>query len=141
MNIDGVENGIVIDHIRPGDSMRLYYLLGLTTWTAPSRSSRMSIRVSTGARNIIKIDQHIDLDLDALGYIDPKITVNLVRGSKLQEKKHLSLPDSLVNIVECKNPRCITTVEDEVDQVFTLVDPQRSLYRCLYCEVAAPDHR
>lgn len=141
MNIDGVENGIVIDHIRPGDSMRLYYLLGLDDLDCSVAIIKNVDSRKYGRKDIIKIDQHIDLDLDALGYIDPKITVNLVRGSKLQEKKHLSLPDSLVNIVECKNPRCITTVEDEVDQVFTLVDPQRGLYRCLYCEAAAPDHR
>ena len=137
MNIDGVENGIVIDHIRPGDSMRLYHLLELDDLDCSVAIIKNVTSQKYGRKDIIKIDQDIDVDLDALGYIDPNITVNLVQDGKLLEKKHLALPAKLRNIVDCKNPRCITSVEQEVDQVFTLVDPERRLYRCDYCEAAA----
>lgn len=138
MNIDGVENGIVIDHIKAGDSMRLYYLLGLEEVESAVAIIQNAVSRKYGRKDIIKIDELIDLDLDALGYIDPTITVNLVRNSQLLEKKHLELPKTLKNIVRCKNPRCITSVEDQVDQIFRLSDPERRLYRCVYCEVA-PD--
>ncbi len=141
MNIDGVENGIVIDHIRPGDSMQLYYLLGLDDLDCSVAIIKNVDSRKYGRKDIIKIDQEIDLDLDALGYIDPRITVNLVQNRELLAKKHLELPGKLTNIVKCKNPRCITSVEDEVDHVFNLVDAQRELYRCAYCEVAAEKHR
>lgn len=141
MNIDGVENGIVIDHIRPGDSMQLYYLLGLDDLDCSVAIIKNVDSRKYGRKDIIKIDQEIDLDLDALGYIDPRITVNLVQNRELLAKKHLELPSRLTNIVKCKNPRCITSVEDEVDQVFNLVDAQRELYRCAYCEAAAEKHR
>lgn len=138
MNVDGVENGIVIDHIAPGDSMRLYYLLELDDLDCSVAIIKNVVSRKYGRKDIIKIDQQIDVDLDALGYIDPKITVNLVRDGQLLEKKHLELPATLRNIVDCKNPRCITSVEQEVDQVFKLVDAERKLYRCEYCEAAAP---
>ncbi len=141
MNIDGVENGIVIDHIRPGDSMRLYYLLGLDDLDCSVAIIKNVDSRKYGRKDIIKIDQEIDLDLDALGYIDPRITVNLVQNRELLAKKHLELPARLTNIVRCKNPRCITSVEDEVDHVFNLVDPEREIYRCTYCEAAAEKHR
>lgn len=137
MNVDGVENGIVIDHIKPGDSMRLYYLLELDDLDCSVAIIKNVSSRKYGRKDIIKIDQEIDVDLDALGYIDPNITVNLVQDGKLQAKKHLELPQKLRNIVDCKNPRCITSIEQEVDQVFKLVDPDRKLYRCEYCEAAA----
>lgn len=137
MNIDGVENGIVIDHIRPGDSMRLYYLLELDDLDCSVAIIKNVDSRKYGRKDIIKIDQQIDVDLDALGYIDPRITVNVVKNRELLEKRHLELPRQLRNIVRCKNPRCITSVEQEVDHVFTLVDSDRGLYRCSYCEAAA----
>ncbi len=140
MNIDGVSNGIVIDHIRPGDSMRLYHLLGLGELQCSVAIIQNVLSQKYGKKDIIKIDQEIDVDLDALGYIDPRITVNLVKDGVLFEKKHLELPRLLRNIVECKNPRCITSIEDQVDHVFRLVDESRGLYRCVYCETAAEQH-
>lgn len=138
MNIDGVVNGIVIDHIRAGECMRLYYLLGLDDLDSTVAIIKNVESKKYGRKDIIKIDELIDLDLDALGYIDPRITVNIVRDSQLLEKRHLELPQTLRNIVRCKNPHCITSIEPNVEQVFRLSDPQKRLYRCVYCEVA-PD--
>lgn len=137
MNIDGVENGIVIDHIRAGECMRLYYLLGLDDLESVVAIIKNVPSAKYGKKDIIKVDEQIDLNLDALGYIDPRITVNIVQDGKLFEKKHLELPQTLTNVVKCKNPRCITSIEDQVDHVFKLVDADRRLYRCVYCEHAA----
>lgn len=140
MNIDGVENGIVLDHIRAGECMKLYYLLGLDDLDCSVAIIKNADSRKLGKKDIIKIDAPLDLDLDALGYIDPSITVNIVRGGELAEKKHLSLPTQLTNVVVCRNPRCITQSEDEVDQMFHLSDPERRLYRCVYCETAPSGH-
>lgn len=137
MNIDGVTSGIVLDHIRPGDSLRIYHLLKLGDLECQVAIIQNVVSQKYGRKDIIKIDQEIDVDLDALGYIDPRITVNLVKDSALLEKKHLSLPKTLRNIVKCKNPRCITSIDDTADHVFTLVDPDRETYRCAYCEASA----
>ena len=138
MNIDGVENGIVIDHIAAGECMKLYYLLGLDDLDSTVAIIKNVESRKYGRKDIIKIDELIDLDVDALGYIDPRITVNIVQDNRLVEKRHLELPQTLRNIVKCKNPRCITSVEPDVDQIFRLTDPEQRLYRCVYCEVA-PD--
>lgn len=138
MNIDGVDNGIVLDHIRAGASMRIYELLGLDEVESTVAIIKNVPSQKYGRKDIIKIDEQIDVDLDALGYIDPQITVNIVKDGRLLGKRHLELPAVLRNIVRCKNPRCITSVEDQVDQVFHLVDADRRLYRCQYCEEAAP---
>ncbi len=140
MNIDGVENGIVIDHIAAGECMRLYYLLGLDELDSTVAIIKNVTSRKYGRKDIIKIDELIDLDVDALGYIDPRITVNIVRDGKLLEKRHLELPQTLVNIVECKNPRCIAMAESDVEQIFYLTDEEQRLYRCAYCEVA-PDRK
>jgi aspartate carbamoyltransferase regulatory subunit len=87
-----------------------------------------------GKKDIIKIDQLIELDFDVLGYIDSNITVNIVKDGKLFEKKHLELPETLTNIVKCKNPRCITSIEQELEQIFVLTDPRKEVYRCKWCE-------
>lgn len=136
MNVDGVDNGIVIDHIEAGQSMRLYELLGLDRLDCSVAIIKNVSSRKYGRKDIIKIDELIDLDFDALGYIDPKITVNEVKNGQLERKRHLALPQVLTNVVSCKNPRCITSVEDDADQVFRLSDPDRRLYRCVYCEVA-----
>ena len=137
MNIDASRNGIVIDHIRAGKAMELYKLLNLEALDCSVaiiknvRSGRM------GKKDIIKIDSPMEVDLDVLGYIDPNITVNIIRNGVRVEKKHLELPKKLVNVIHCKNPRCITSVEQELPQVFTLTDPATRTYRCLYCEAKA----
>lgn len=137
MNIDGVHNGIVLDHIRAGDSMRLYNLLNLGDLECTVAIIQRVESEKYGRKDIIKIDQEIDVDLDALGYIDPRITVNVVKDGALAEKKHLELPQTLRNIVRCKNPRCVTSQEETADHIFVLVDPEREIYRCVYCEAAA----
>lgn len=134
MNIDSIHNGVVLDHIQAGKSMDIYRDLHLDALDCPvaiiknARSDRM------GSKDIIKIDSPMELDLDVLGYIDPNITVNIIRDGKRVEKKHLELPHKLVNIIRCKNPRCITAVEPQLDSIFLLSNSSRHSYRCAYCE-------
>lgn len=139
LNIDSIENGIVIDHITAGRGMRVYELLELhklDTCVAIIRNARSS---KFGRKDIIKIEGVTDVDLDVLGFIDDHATVCLIRDGKLVDKTRPKLPEKLVNIVSCKNPRCITSVED-VDQVFYLCDEEQHRYRCQYCEqVLNPD--
>lgn len=133
LNIDSIENGIVIDHITAGRGMRVYELLELhklDTCVAIIRNARSS---KFGKKDIIKIEGITDIDLDVLGFIDDRATVCIIRDGKLVEKKRPTLPQKLVNIVSCKNPRCITSVE-KVDQVFYLCDEKAHRYRCRYCE-------
>ncbi|MCI8399530.1 MAG: aspartate carbamoyltransferase regulatory subunit [Oscillibacter sp.] len=139
MNIDSIQNGVVLDHIQAGKSMEIYQYLRLDRLDCSVaiiknvRSGRM------GKKDIIKIDSPVDLDLDVLGYIDANITVNVIRNGVRVEKNHLTLPQKLVNIVRCKNPRCITVAEPQLDSVFLLTDPARHLYRCAYCDTARRD--
>ena len=136
MNIDSIHNGVVLDHIQAGKSMDIYKYLHLDELDCSVaiiknvRSGRM------GKKDIIKIDSPMDLDLDVLGYIDADITVNIIRDGVRVEKKHLELPKKLVNILHCKNPRCITTAEDQLDAIFLLSDAETHTYRCAYCETA-----
>lgn len=118
--------------------MKLYYLLGLDKLDSTIAIIKNVESKKYGRKDIIKVDELIDLNVDALGYIDPRITVNIVQNAQLKEKLRLELPQTLRNIVRCKNPRCITSVETTVDQVFRLSDAEQRLYRCVYCEVA-PD--
>lgn len=137
MNVDGVSNGIVIDHIRAGGSMDIYHYLHLDQVDSCVAIIKNVQSSKYGRKDIIKIDEMIDLDLDVLGYLDPNITVNIVKDGKLLEKKHLALPETLTNVIKCKNPRCITTTEQEIDHVFRLTDRENGQYRCIYCETRA----
>ena len=134
MNIDSIKNGLVIDHIRAGKAMEIYKLLNLEALDCSVaiiknvRSGRM------GKKDIIKIDSPMEVDLDVLGYIDPDVTINIIEDGHIVEKKHIALPEKLVNVIRCKNPRCITSVEPELDQIFKLSDRARRIYRCIYCE-------
>ena len=133
LNIDSIENGIVIDHITAGRGMRVYELLELDkldTCVAIIKNARSS---KYGKKDIIKIEGVMNIDLDVLGFIDDNATVCTIENGKLTEKKKPSLPKKLVNIIACKNPRCITSVE-HVDQIFTLCDEATHRYRCQYCE-------
>jgi Aspartate carbamoyltransferase, regulatory subunit len=134
MNIDGVTNGIVVDHIKAGSSMEIYKLLGLDELDCCIAIIKNVHSSKYGKKDIIKIDDEIALDLDVLGYIDPNITINIVKNGKLHTKKHLELPNELKNVLMCKNPRCITSSEQEIDQISRLVDRENKLYRCIYCE-------
>ena len=134
MNIDSIRQGIVLDHIRAGRSMDIYRDLHLDELDCSVAIIKNVKSAVMGRKDIIKIDEDIDIDLDVLGYIDPGITVNIIKDSVIREKKHLSLPDRLVNVVRCNNPRCITSTEPALDQIFLLRDRHRSVYRCMYCD-------
>lgn len=134
MNIDGVNNGIVIDHIQAGKSMDIYQYLRLDKLTCSVAVIQNVASEKYGKKDIIKIDEDIDINLDVLGYIDPNITVNLVKNGELFEKKHLALPQEVSDIIKCKNPRCITSIEQEIVHRFRLVDPEKRIYRCVYCD-------
>ena len=137
MNIDSIKNGLVIDHIRSGGAMRIYDLLGLGSLDCTVAIIKNAQSGKMGRKDIIKIDTVTDIDLDVLGYVDPGITVNVIHGGELVEKKNLTLPERLENVLRCKNPRCITSVEPGLKQVFFLSDRERKTYRCLYCEAKA----
>ena len=137
LNISGLKEGFVLDHIQAGRSMDIYFKLGLDKLDCQvaiiknARSSKM------GRKDIIKIDQVLDLDWDVIGYVDPGITVNIIKDGKRTEKRQLKLPERITNVIRCKNPRCITSVEQELPQVFTLTEESTRTYRCLYCETKA----
>ena len=134
MNVDGVRNGIVLDHIAAGKSMEIYRLLNLDRLSCSVAVLQNVPSKKYGTKDIIKIDEMIDVNLDIIGYIDPNITVNIVRNNELVSKKHLSLPEKLDNVIFCKNPRCITSVEQEIVHSFWLADPEKRIYRCVYCD-------
>ena len=134
MNIDGVNTGIVLDHIKAGKSMQIYELLGLDKINNCVAIIQNADSGKYGKKDIIKIDQIIDLDFDVLGYVDSNITVNIVKDGKLERKHHMELPQTLKNVVKCKNPRCITSVEQGILHTFKLVDRENKVYRCIYCD-------
>lgn len=137
MNVDSIRNGVVIDHITPGKSMRLYDLLGLEALDCPVAMIKNVTSRKMGKKDIIKIDAAIDLDLNVIGYVDPSATVNVIKDGVLVEKKSIEIPERLVDVIRCKNPRCITTTEQELKHVFKLTDRENKVYRCLYCETKA----
>lgn len=134
MNIDSIQRGIVLDHIQSGRSMDIYRSLHLDELDCSVAIIKNVKSDAMGRKDIIKIDEAIDIDLDVLGYIDPGITVNIIEDGVITEKKQLQLPDRLVNVITCKNPRCITTAEPSLPQIFRLTDEKRQVYRCLYCD-------
>ncbi len=137
MNIDSITNGFVIDHIIAGRGMRIYELLGLDNLDCPVAIIKNVNSHKRFKKDIIKIDEAIDLNLDVIGYVDPGATINTIRDGKLIDKKVLELPETLTNVIKCKNPRCITTTEQEIDHIFKLTDREHGIYRCLYCETQA----
>ena len=137
MNIDSIKNGYVIDHIRAGNGMKIYNLLDLDELDCGVAIIKNVKSNKMNKKDIIKIDEDIILDTDVLGYIDPDITINIVKDSQIINKYHPELPNKIVNTVKCKNPRCITTIEQELDQVFILTDKKNRIYRCKYCESKA----
>ena len=134
MNIDSILTGIVLDHIQAGRSMEIYRYLKLGTLESSVAIIKNVKSDKMGKKDIIKIDEVSDVNLDVLGYIDPGITVNIIRNGELLEKCQLHLPEKMVNILKCKNPRCITSVEPAIDQIFILSNPETRAYRCDYCE-------
>ena len=139
MNIDSIHNGFVIDHITAGQGMRLYDLLGLDKLTVPVAIRQNVSSGKMGKKDIIKIDADIPVDLDVIGFVDPHVTINIIKNEALVEKRRIELPARIVNVLRCKNPRCITSTEQELDHVFELTDPVKKVYRCAYCETAHKD--
>lgn len=137
MTIDSIKNGIVLDHISAGKSMEVYRILELSKLDCSVAIIKNAVSKKGGRKDIIKIDSLIDLNLDVLGYIDPGITVNIVRDGEIVEKRHLELPDRVVGVIKCKNPRCITSTEQELAHEFQLADREKGVYRCVYCESKA----
>ncbi len=140
MNIDSIKNGIVIDHITAGKGMRIYHLLGLDNLDCSVAIIKNVQSRKMGKKDIIKIDADIQINMDILGYVDPGVTVDIIRDSQLVEKRSIALPEQLTNVLKCKNPRCITTTEQELDHIFRLTDKDNRIYRCIYCEAKASDH-
>lgn len=137
MNVDSIQNGIVIDHISAGNGMTLYELLGLDQLDASIAIIKNVNSKKMGKKDIIKIDADIPVDLDLIGYVDPDATVNVIKNGTLVEKRKPELPEVLTNVIKCKNPRCITSVEQELKHVFRLTDKEKRIYRCIYCETKA----
>ena len=137
MKIDSIQNGIVIDHISAGRAMELYELLELKNVSC-SVAMLMNVTSSKmGKKDIIKLDADIPVNLDAIGYVDPGATVNYIENGVRIRKESMKMPKMLKNVIRCRNPRCITSVEQELDQVFKLTDEENKVYRCLYCETKA----
>ena len=137
MKIDAIQNGIVIDHITAGKGMEIYNLLKLYKLDCSVALLMNASSNKMGKKDIIKVNGEIDIDMNALGFVDPNATVVIIRDGKVAEKRTLSLPHKLTNVLKCKNPRCITTTEQELPHVFLLTEPEKHVYRCMYCEVKA----
>ena len=137
MNIDSITNGIVIDHITAGRSMKLYNLLGIDSLDCSVAIIKNAISSKMGKKDIIKIDADIPVDLDLIGYVDPTVTVNIIKDGKLVEKKVIDVPETLKNVIKCKNPRCITSTEQDIEHIFKLTDKEKRVYRCIYCDTKA----
>ncbi len=137
MNIDSISNGIVIDHITAGKGMELYRLLELDKLDCSVAIIKNVKSRKMGKKDIIKIDAVIDVNIDIIGYVDPNVTVDVIRDGILTEKKKIDLPEHLSNVLFCKNPRCITSVEQELVHIFRLTDKENRIYRCIYCETKA----
>ena len=137
MHIDSIRNGIVLDHIKAGKAMEIYRFLGLDALDCSVAIIKNAPSKKQGKKDIIKIDSEMSLDLNILGFIDPEITVNLIQDGQLVRKDHLTLPERIRDVLKCKNPRCITSVEQELPHVFKLTDREHAVYRCVYCETRA----
>ena len=137
MNIDSIKTGIVIDHIKAGEGMKIYNFLNLDELDCSIAIIKNVHSKLMGKKDIIKIDADLGVDLNALGYIDSDITINVIKEGVRTEKYHPTLPETITGIIKCKNPRCITTTEQELAHVFKLTDAEKKIYRCLYCEAKA----
>ncbi len=137
MKIDSIQNGVVIDHISAGRGMLLYELLGLKKVDCSIAIIKNVGSKKMGKKDIIKIDADIPVNFDVIGYVDPGATVNIIKGGVLTEKKTIQMPKTLVNVIKCKNPRCISSCEQEIDHIFKLTDKEKGVYRCIYCETQA----
>lgn len=140
MIIGELQNGYVIDHIPAGKAMKIYEYLKLNRLTCQVAIIKNAVSEKRGVKDILKIGELIDLDYDLLGYIDPHITVNKIVDGHIAKKVHPELPERLTDVIRCKNPRCITSTEQELTQVFRLADRETGTYRCIYCDTKAEDN-
>ena len=136
MNIDSIKNGYVIDHIQAGKGMQIYELLHLNELDCQVAIITNAKSKKTGKKDIIKVDKDIPINLETLGFIDHNITVNVVKDDKIIDKRKLTLPEKIINVARCNNPRCITSIEKSLDQIFILTDKENEIYRCKYCEMS-----
>ena len=134
LNIGGLNEGVVIDHIRAGGAMKIYEYLNLEKLDCSVAIIKNARSNKMGKKDIIKIEQPFDLDLTVLGVLDHNITINIIKDNEIVEKHSLPLPETVTNIIRCKNPRCITTTEQELPHTFKLTDRKNRIYRCVYCE-------
>ena len=137
MIIGQIKDGIVLDHITAGQGKRIYDILNLSSLNCTVAMIERAESPKMGSKDIIKIGQVLDIDFDVLGYVDPGITVNIIRDGKVSERRRLTMPERVVGVLKCKNPRCITSIEQELTHEFKLTDPQKRVYRCIYCEQKA----
>ena len=138
MHVDSITNGIVIDHITEGKAMQIYDMLSLDSLSCTVAILKNVPSKKMGKKDIIKIDSNIDINLDVLGFVSPNITVAIVRDGKICEKKHIDLPQKLTDIIKCKNPRCITSTEQDIHHIFKLTTQgENKAYRCMYCDTKA----
>lgn len=135
LNVGSLNDGVVLDHIQAGKSMEIYHYLGLDKLDCQVAIIKNAKSQKMGRKDIIKIESPLDvIDLDILGYIDHNITVNIIHNGEISEKKILKLPKKIKNVLKCKNPRCITSVEQGLNQIFLLTDEDKQIYRCKYCD-------
>ena len=137
MIIGQIKDGIVLDHITAGRGMEIYKILNLDKIHGTVAMIERASSPKMGRKDIIKVDEIIDLDFDILGYMDPGITVNIIKDGKVAERINLTLPERIVDLLKCKNPRCITSTEQEIVHEFKLTDPEKQVYRCIYCDQKA----
>ena len=135
LNVGAIKEGFVLDHIKAGMSLSIYHDLKLDELDCCVAIIKNAKSNKMGKKDILKVESNIDnIDLDILGFIDHNITVNIIKDERIVEKRALKLPTSVTNVIKCKNPRCITSIEQELDQIFLLTDPEHEVYRCKYCE-------
>ena len=135
LNVSGINNGVVLDHIQAGKSMDIYHYLNLQELDCQIAIIKNAKSSKMGRKDIMKIECPIDfIDLDILGFIDHNITINIIQNEEIVEKKLLKLPKEIKNVIRCKNPRCITSIEQGLDHIFVLTDEEKQVYRCKYCE-------
>lgn len=135
LNVGAIKEGFVLDHIKAGMSLSIYHDLKLDQLDCCVAIIKNARSNKMGKKDIIKVECDItSMDLDILGFIDHNITVNIIKDEKIVKKQALKLPDEIHNVIQCKNPRCITSIEQELEQIFYLTDAENEVYRCKYCE-------
>ena len=137
MLVNPINEGIVLDHIQAGNAMKIYDALHLDELSCQVAIIKNCPSAKMGKKDILKINDIIDINFDVLGYIDPGITVNFIKNSKIYNRLHLELPEKITDVIKCKNPRCITSVEQELPHIFKLTNKKKGIYRCIYCEAKA----